>query len=89
MLLVGVLAFLAPHPATLPGACRNVPDEYQCVVAAAEKAKDPNLCTSLDAGNDDGCMADVYRQVNDPSICDKITHMGVKENCIKSFSRTK
>lgn len=81
---VGLLLLAAPPPhAGKPADCSRSSDPYGCIVAEAVRRQEPTLCEVLNAADDDRCMFDVYREVNDPELCAKLTRRGVREACRK------
>jgi hypothetical protein len=66
--------------------CKNVPEEkYDCYVQYAIEYQNTNICALTGIFVDDACMDEVWRAVNDPSICERIYLESVRPNCIGYF----
>lgn len=84
--LVATVTYLLHERRELLGSCTGLPpaDRIGCVEAAAVISGDASICTRLGAGTEDACMENVFRQAEDPAVCDTITPPGVQQKC-KSF----
>jgi hypothetical protein len=61
-------------------------DKYDCYVQYAIEYENPNICALTSIFVDDACLDDVWRAIDDPSICDRIYLVNTRPNCRNYFS---
>ncbi len=60
---------------------------YDCIVAAALENRNPNLCEWIGARLNDACGQEYYEKAGDPSVCETVKPVGIRENCREYYSK--